>query len=206
MRQRIPTIIASICVACHATSALAAIAYQYDDLHRLTRVTYDDGSAIVYDYDAVGNRMLRVINTNPNTVYLYVAVDPPGSATVIRDPNLTWYPLGTPVTLTADVLQCTFEGWTGDVPSGHEQNNPLSIVMNDYKTVTLHALPPRGDINCDCIIDFNDINPFILALSSPETYALVYPDCNILNADCNGDGVVNFDDINPFVAILSGGG
>jgi predicted small integral membrane protein len=60
-----------------------------------------------------------------------------------------------------------------------------------------------GDTNCDDMVDFDDINPFVLALSDPAGYASAYPNCNILSADCNGDGFVDFDDINPFVAILS---
>jgi hypothetical protein len=63
-----------------------------------------------------------------------------------------------------------------------------------------------GDLNCDGVVNFDDINPFVLALSDPTGYQSQYPNCNILNGDCNGDGNVNFDDINPFVAILSGGG
>jgi hypothetical protein len=66
------------------------------------------------------------------------------------------------------------------------------------------ALRP-GDLNCDGVVDFDDVNPFVLAISSPEAYALAYPDCNFLNGDCNGDEIVDFDDINPFVALLSGG-
>jgi hypothetical protein len=62
-----------------------------------------------------------------------------------------------------------------------------------------------GDLNCDYAVAFDDIDPFILALSGFEAYHAAYPNCNWLNADCNGDGVVNFDDIDPFVAILSGG-
>ncbi len=62
-----------------------------------------------------------------------------------------------------------------------------------------------GDLNCDGDIDFDDINPFVLALSDPAAYQAAYPNCNILNGDCDGDGDVDFDDINPFVAILAGG-
>ncbi|MEW6251481.1 MAG: hypothetical protein AB1716_12595 [Planctomycetota bacterium] len=60
-----------------------------------------------------------------------------------------------------------------------------------------------GDLNCDGAVDFDDINPFVLALSDPAGYAVAYPNCNILNGDVNGDGQVNFDDINPFVALLT---
>ena len=63
-----------------------------------------------------------------------------------------------------------------------------------------------GDLNCDGTVGFADINPFVLALSSPLTYASEFLDCNIQNGDINGDGSVGFADINPFVALLSGGG
>lgn len=68
----------------------------------------------------------------------------------------------------------------------------------------LHA-PARGDVNCDGVVDFKDINPFVLALSNPAAYATAFPNCNLEIADVNCDGVVDFKDINPFVACLSGG-
>ena len=62
-----------------------------------------------------------------------------------------------------------------------------------------------GDLNCDGEVDFFDIDPFVLALTDPDTYLSEYPDCDILNADLNGDGVVSFFDIDPFVELLVGG-
>jgi Zn-dependent M28 family amino/carboxypeptidase len=62
---------------------------------------------------------------------------------------------------------------------------------------------PVGDLNCDYLVDFGDINPFVLALTSPAAYATTYPDCDILNGDINGDGAVDFGDINPFIALLT---
>ncbi len=56
-----------------------------------------------------------------------------------------------------------------------------------------------GDLNCDGVINFNDINPFVLALSDPAAYSAQYPGCNVLQADANCDGVVDFADINAFV-------
>ncbi len=61
-----------------------------------------------------------------------------------------------------------------------------------------------GDLNCDGVVDFDDINPFVLALTDPAGYAAAFPACNILNGDLTGDGLVTFDDINPFVALLAG--
>ena len=59
-----------------------------------------------------------------------------------------------------------------------------------------------GDLNCDGVVNFADINPFVLALQGFNAYHAQFPNCNFLNADINGDGSVNFADINPFVAML----
>jgi parallel beta-helix repeat protein len=72
-------------------------------------------------------------------------------------------------------------------------------------TTLLELGPPRlpGDVNCDGRVDFDDINPFVLALTGADGYYTEYPECDWLNADCNGDGLVDFDDINAFVALLT---
>jgi hypothetical protein len=85
------------------------------------------------------------------------------------------------------------------------QSAPHSLDLNGNGIPDECELHP-GDLNCDGVVTFDDINPFVLALSDPVAYAAAFPDCNILNADCNADGLVSFDDINPFVAILSSGG
>ena len=61
-----------------------------------------------------------------------------------------------------------------------------------------------GDTNCDGVVNFGDIDPFVLALtnySGPSGYRETYQPCD--NADANGDGLVNFGDIDPFVALLT---
>jgi hypothetical protein len=70
----------------------------------------------------------------------------------------------------------------------------------------LHGIQSnRGDLNCDGVVDFDDINPFVLALSAPEAYPLEFPWCNLYNGDTNCDTWVDFDDINPFVECLGVG-
>ncbi len=64
--------------------------------------------------------------------------------------------------------------------------------------------PVLGDLDCDGDVDFDDISPFVLALSGQAGYEAQFPDCHWLNADCDEDGDVDFDDISPFVAILAG--
>jgi hypothetical protein len=63
-----------------------------------------------------------------------------------------------------------------------------------------------GDMNCDGFVDFDDINPFVMALISHDGYVSAYPDCRYGNADCDNNGYVDFDDINPFVECLVRGG
>lgn len=63
----------------------------------------------------------------------------------------------------------------------------------------------RGDLNCDGLLNNFDIDPFVLALTDPETYAGQYPECSVAAADINGDGLVNNFDIDPFVSCLTAG-
>lgn len=78
------------------------------------------------------------------------------------------------------------------------------VVTNACDTVTSTAatLWLAGDMNCDGVISYADINPFVLALSDEASYQTQYRGCFWLNADVNGDGVVSFADINPFVALV----
>jgi hypothetical protein len=64
---------------------------------------------------------------------------------------------------------------------------------------------PKGDLNCDGLVNAFDIDPFVLALTNPTAYAAAWPAGDYLLADCNDDGVVNAFDIDPFVVLLTGG-
>lgn len=65
------------------------------------------------------------------------------------------------------------------------------------------ATGPVGDLNCDGLVNFLDINPFVLALTNPAAYENAYPACSLCNADIDLDGFVDFRDINPFVRLLT---
>ncbi len=65
-------------------------------------------------------------------------------------------------------------------------------------------VPNPGDPNCDGVIDFFDVDPFLLALFDPGGYAAAHPDCFLENADLDRSGRVDFFDIDPFVACLFG--
>lgn len=65
-----------------------------------------------------------------------------------------------------------------------------------------------GDTNCDGVIDYDDIDPFVAALSCPGGTPGCWPpagvpaECPWLNADCNGDGDVTYADVDAFVVLL----
>ncbi|MEW6251886.1 MAG: M14 family metallopeptidase [Planctomycetota bacterium] len=82
-----------------------------------------------------------------------------------------------------------------DIATGHSSDFNHNNVPDECDRL--------GDLNCDGATDFDDINPFVLALTDPVAYGQLYPDCPLLRRDMNGDGRCDFDDINPFVALLS---
>ena len=84
--------------------------------------------------------------------------------------------------------------------SGGEQTNSSGFFDNVAITGQFGEVDEfiiKGDVNMDGIINFLDISPFILALSSPGGAPA--------EADCNCDGIVNFLDISPFILKLAGG-
>ena len=76
--------------------------------------------------------------------------------------------------------------------------------MMSWPFSTLPPLNAMGDLNCDGVVNFDDINPFVLALTDPVAYSTTFPDCDIALADCNLDTLIDFNDIACFVALLGG--
>lgn len=64
----------------------------------------------------------------------------------------------------------------------------------------------RGDMTCNGMVDFDDIDPFVTALISRDEYESQYPDYNWLNDDIDENEAVEFDDIDGFVACVIEGG
>jgi hypothetical protein len=80
------------------------------------------------------------------------------------------------------------------------------ICPDAIECAALHGIRyPRGDLNCDHLVNAFDIDPFVLALTSPADYYAAFPDCEIARADINRDGLINAFDIDPFVVLLTGG-
>ena len=83
-------------------------------------------------------------------------------------------------------------GLSGSVQGGTTEMTISEVALE----ATMERMTLKGDVNMDGIVNFLDISPFIIALSSPEGA----PD----EADCNCDGSVNFLDISVFINILAG--
>ena len=66
----------------------------------------------------------------------------------------------------------------------------------------------RGDDNCDGVVDFDDIDYFVVAMQGVTVWQNYYsalhggtpPPCPYANCDVDGNGVVDMDDIDPFIA------
>ncbi|MEW6197181.1 MAG: M1 family aminopeptidase [Planctomycetota bacterium] len=170
------------------------------------------------------------LNTIEVVFHKHVAVDPPKLSlvgTYHGSPALTFAydPQRYAVTLTpvaplpSDTYTLTIADTITDVASGQKLDGEL---VDPYRPGPLPSgngiaggnavarliVTVAGDLNCDGVVSFGDINPFVLALSNWEIWKLTYPDCPEQNADIDGDGKYGgangFGDINPFVRLLTG--
>jgi hypothetical protein len=99
------------------------------------------------------------------------------------------------------ILRYSGGAWT-DITSGRDAvtNVLMADELTELSTFAVGVAPPvcRGDTNCDWQVDFDDINPFVIAIVSG-----IYCDGTGANADVNGDGRADFDDIVPFTILLT---
>jgi len=115
----------------------------------------------------------------------YTPVDPPG---------------GEPFALTYSGLD--LQGSTLEVYLGRTSTHYLMLSEVQFFGTPVFI---TGDLNCDGVVNFKDINPFVLYMSSFENWQTQYAGCDPENGDINGDGLYpSFADINPFVMLLSG--
>lgn len=59
-----------------------------------------------------------------------------------------------------------------------------------------------GDMNCDGVLNVNDVAPFALALVDANGFGSAYPDCAIAHADANNNAVIDGGDVQMFVDLL----
>ncbi len=105
------------------------------------------------------------------------------------------------ISAVADGEETVYIRWTMGTTDSAWRFSGWNIDDVELWAIVESELTP-GDLDCDGDVDFDDINPFVLALSGQAGYEAAYPDCEWLNADCDDDGDVDFDDINPFVLLI----
>ncbi len=149
-------------------SHTATVTHTYDDLNRIERSEYSDGTVIIYKYDEVGNRERKRVLYKPHLLTLQVNGGDYGSVTSApagiscgtKCEEL--FSEGTAITLTASPNTCmTFTGWSGGGCSG---TGTCSVTISDAATVTatftpnppvtLAASPLSG--NSPLIVSFTD--------------------------------------------------
>jgi len=143
--------------------------------------------------------------------YAYATVD-------VSNNGTTWTPVwsnGTIVTTdsawslkeydlsaTADHQATVYVRWGYRIGSGAYAYSGWNI-----DDIQISGIPTTqvilGDVNCDGVVGFGDINPFVLLLTNPTLWQSTYSGCNPLNGDISGNGSVGFEDINPFVTLLT---
>jgi endonuclease/exonuclease/phosphatase family metal-dependent hydrolase len=95
---------------------------------------------------------------------------------------------------------------TAGLQSGDTTNDETSDHLPVVIDLRFPPPPRRGDTTCDGAINFEDIDPFVVALVSIEQYQAEFPNCDWRTADIDGDGDVDFEDIDPFVECIVNGG
>lgn len=131
----ISLVVISLTVIAFNTSYTDTTNYVYDELNRLIRVEYGDGTVIEYIYDKTGNRTHVYVGKYTLTVNVV------GGGTVTKNPDQPIYSSGTNVTLTAVNGSDAFSEWSGDLTGS---TNPSVIEMDGNKSVTATFVTPEG--------------------------------------------------------------
>lgn len=81
------------------------------------------------------------------------------------------------------------------------------LTPEELEAIREENAPPRlvGDMDFNRQVDFDDIDPFVLALNDPVEYESNFGVAREFHGDIDGNGIMDFDDIQGFVAILTGG-
>jgi CubicO group peptidase (beta-lactamase class C family) len=116
-----------------------------------------------------------------------------------------------------DLLHITYSG--GEVVTAIMVNHrasfgaelsihPGAAFYFDYLLQGWADWPSRksADMNCDGVVDVNDVGPFLLAVQDIDAYAAAYPNCTGFNGDMNGDLRVDTNDVAAFLQCVSRGG
>ncbi len=180
-----------------ATLQTFAQTYTYDNLNRLTKVIYNNGTTITYTFDALGNRLSKkVTGATSETYTITTSVTPSGSGTVTGGGT---YAKSTTVELNAIAnAGYEFSKW-----SDGETDNPRTITVTSNKSYTaqfvLSTVIPdlAGDIVVDGKVDYQDLNALVDAYLSNAGVTEV--------TDIDNDNALSIADITNLIDIINVG-
>lgn len=117
---------------------------------------------------------------------------------------------GTPLSATPTILNCGVPyHWSLRLrydPAGvpfAPHGRWVNLQANSRQEADLRAAPIPGDMNCDCVMNPNDVPALVSALLDSNGHTLMYPRCSP-GADMQPDGDLNGADVAAFVGLLIG--
>ncbi|MBK9128707.1 MAG: hypothetical protein IPM13_13050 [Phycisphaerales bacterium] len=141
-----------------------------------------------FDFDDAGHLFV-----SSNEVLREFAPNGNGGWIEVLDSELAGAPAGKGLRITRS--RTNFD------PAVH--NRPgWSNLLPDQAVLGTPVPDRKGDMNCDGYVDFDDIDPFVLAFAGVAQYEAAYPTCNWLSGDFDGNEMVDFADIDAFVEAL----
>lgn len=175
-----------------ATLQTFAQTYTYDANNRLTKVVYDNGTTITYNYDALGNRISKIVTGSTAVKYtISVSVTPSGSGTVTGGGT---YAKGTTIELYAiPNAGYKFSKW-----SNGSTDNPLTISVSGNQSYTAQFVESSselvGDVVPDGVINQQDLNALVNAYTSGTTVTKA--------TDIDTDNQLTIADITKLISML----
>ena len=171
--------------------------YTYDNLNRLTKVVYNNGTTVAYTYDVLGNRLTKKVSGASTTKYtLTTTVTPAGSGSVTGGGT---YGRGTMVELNAiPNAGYDFQKWSDGVT-----DNPRSVTVTKNMTYKAqfveNATVPDllGDIVTDGKVNNLDLSALVDAYLNSTNVTL--------STDLDEDGSLSIADITKLVDIVNEG-
>jgi YD repeat-containing protein len=147
-------VMAGIVLPCFAET----VTYQYDDLYRLIKATYSDGTIIEYTYDAAGNRhsVIKILPAQAPTVSLSAA---PASIQSGSSSTLSWS--------STNAISCTIDQGIGAVTPPENGSIQVSPTQTTFYQIT--ATGPGGTTTANATVT-------VTAAPAPTVSISAYPE------------------------------
>jgi YD repeat-containing protein len=133
------------------------VTYEYDDLYRLTRATYSDGTVIEYTYDVAGNRhsVIKIPPAQAPTVSL--SADP-ASIQSGASATLTWS--------STNATACTIDQGIGTVTP--PENGSIQVSPTQTTTYKITTTGPGGSATANATVTVLPAAEFVVTVATSQ--------------------------------------